>query len=192
VTARRLLALVGLSGLIAVAVAIASMLTGIGDDSPVTPAAAQTTPTATPEQTATPAPRPTPPPLTAEQRVQRDAAVGILSSRGFNPTRLATYRGDHTLRVLVGKPAGGGEGGRMAFFFVEDRYIGNDGTGSSHRLSVGKQAENRVTLRYGVYALGDEACCPSETRSVRFTWDGERLQPLDLIPAVSLRTPPAQ
>lgn len=191
VTRERLLGIAALLGLFGVAVAIALMVTASGNDEAGTPTAAVGTATATPKQTSTPTPRPTPPPLTAEQRTQRDAAVAILESRGFTPTRRATYRGDHTLRVLIGKPATGNPGGRMAFFFVDDRYIGNDGGGTSYRLSVGKQSDTRVALRYGVFSPGDEQCCPSETRNVRFSWDGERLQALDLIPDAARRAAPS-
>jgi hypothetical protein len=193
VTRERLLGVAGVLGLLAVAVAIIVMVLGSGgDDAGAGLTTAKRTPAATPEQTSTPTPRPTPPPLSTEQRAQRDAAVQILESRGFSPVKLRSYRGDHMLRVLIGKPANGSPGGRLAFFFVGDRYIGNDGSGSSYRLSVGKQSDTRTTLRYGVFSPGDEACCPSETRSVRFLWDGERLQPLDLIPDQARRTAPVQ
>ena len=194
VTRERLLGLAGVLGLLGVAVAIVLMVTGSsGADSEDDLASATRTPTATPKQTSTPKPSPTPPPLTAEQRAQRDAAVGILESRGFKPVKLRTYRGDHSLRVLIGKPASGNPGGRMAFFFVDGQYIGNDSTASSYRLSVGKQSDTRVTLRYGLFKPGDESCCPSQTDSVRFAWDGTRLQPLDLIPDEARRAaPPAQ
>jgi hypothetical protein len=147
-------------------VAIVVMVLGSSSsDSEANLADAQRTPTATPKATSTPKPTPTPPPLTAEQRAQRDAAVAILTSRGFKPVKLRTYRGDHTLRVLIGKPANGSPGGRMAFFFVDGQYLGNDSTSSSYRLSVGRQTNTRVTLRYGLFQPGDEGCCPSETRT---------------------------
>lgn len=191
-TRERMFGIGGVAALLAVFIAIVAMITGGGGDDDLGLVTATPTPTATPTQTSTPKPTPTPPPLTSEQKAQRDAAVGILESRGFKPVKLRTYRGDHTLRVLIGKPASGAKGGRMAFFFAEDRYIGNDSSETSYRLSVAKQRKLRTTLRYGLFSPGDEACCPSETRTVRFMWDGERLQPLEIVPDPARRAGPVQ
>lgn len=191
-TRERMFGVGGLAVLLGVFIVIVAMIAGGGGEEDLELATATPTPTGTPTQTATPKPSPTPPPLTAEQKAQRDAAVTILQSRGFKPVKLRTYRGDHTLRVLIGKPAGGGKGGRMAFFFAEDRYIGNDSPETSYRLSVAKQSDLRTTLRYGVFSPGDEACCPSETRTVRFFWDGTNLQPLELVPDAARRAGPVQ
>ena len=185
-TRARALAVAGVAGLMIVGLASLIMIASAfdGDDEPEL--SAPPSATGTPRPTPTAKPKPTPVPLTAEQRAARDAAVQLVESKGFEVVRKRDYDPRRRLRVLIGEDTAGG---RLAFFFVEDDYIGNDGTSPSQRLSVGRQSDTRVTLRYGVYQAGDEPCCPSETRAVRFEWDGQRLQPLDSIPDASLRVP---
>jgi len=191
-TRDRVLALVGLAGLFLVGIVCVVLLLGLGGDDgggdggePV--AAATPTPTATPAET--PTPKPTPPPLTPEQREQRAAAAEQIRAQGFDPVSLRTYRPDQTLRVILGErdeaaaAAAGGAPGRRAFFFVGDSYIGTDVADASTRLSVRRQTERTVTLRYGL-ATG-------ESESVRFEWDGTSLTPQTPIPPVDQRQGPA-
>src|SRR4029079_16010292 len=100
--------------------------------------------TATPTPTPTPKPKPTPVPLTAGQREERSAAAEVVQSRGFDVVRLRDWDPKDTLRVLIGEASSG----RMAFFFVNGDYIGNDSSDPSARLSVRRTSDLTVTLRY--------------------------------------------
>jgi hypothetical protein len=191
VTPERALALAGVAGLMAVAIAILVMISNIGSGDPpkaTLGALATPVPTATPKPT--PTPTPTPVPLTPEQLAARTAAAQIVTSRGYSVVRLRDYDPRRTLRVLIGRDAGGS---RLAFFFVDDRYIGNDATEPSGKLKVKSQKITKVTLTYGVYAPGDQPCCPSGSPvDVVFRWDGTQLSPQDALPQSQLRRrPPA-
>lgn len=168
ITRERALAVAGVAGLLLVGltclVMIASAFSGDGD-SATTPAAPVAT--STPKPTPTPKPRPTPVPLTAAQRAARQAAADLVVSKGFTPVRLRDYDPRRKLRVLIGEDA---SGGRLAFFFVDDAYIGNDRTTSSETLRVKRAGDVQVTL---TYAGGID---------VRFKWDGVRLAPQDPLP----------
>jgi hypothetical protein len=158
-----------------------------GDDGS---AVADATPTATPKPTPTPKPKPTPVPLTAEQRAERKAAADVVKSRGYAVVRLRDYDPRKTLRVLLGEQS---DGSRLAFFFVNGDYIGNDGTEASGKLRVARNGDLRVTLAYGIYAPGDPPDAPSGgTTKVRFAWDGTRLAPMDPLPTTSQRVPVRQ
>lgn len=186
-TRDRILALAGLLGLLAVAVASAVMIAGAvrGDEQEVA-AAPSATPraTRTPKPTPTPTPKPTPVPLTPEQLAARRAAAGQLRQQGFEPVSLKAYHPDQTLRVLLGSPtaasrAAGVPDGRRAFFFVGDAFVASDAPEVSSDLRIARQTENTVTLRYGL-ATG-------ETTSVRFRWDGAALAAQSPVPPVDQR-----
>ena len=117
-----------------------------------------------------------------------------MRSQGFEPVAIATYKPRQTLRVLIGRPKASSTGvrGRRAFFFVREQYIGTDAASPSLRLKVASQRGSEVTLAYTRYAAGDKPCCPSDgTVKVRFAMGDGRLQPLDPIPPMASRLPPA-
>lgn len=189
-TPERILAVAGTAALMVVAVVILAMLAGVGgDDEPELVASGpQVTAEPTPSPTPTPRPSPTPPPLTPEQKTERDAAVQVLVGQGFEAVALKRYRGDQTFRVLLGRPAGVPEGGRRAFFFVDGRLVGTDAPETSGALSVFKTTDKRVTLKYRLYEPDDDACCPEAgEEKVRFEWDGQQIQVLDLVPTAATR-----
>ena len=167
-TRRRALAFAGVAGLLVVGlislVMIASAFTG-DDEAEIT--AAAPTATATPKPTATPTPKPTPVPLTTEQKAARETAAELVRSKGFEVVRLRDYDPRRKLRVLIGKEP---SGMRMAFFFVDDLYIGNDRKALSPKLKVKRAGNLQVTLTYD--SLTD----------VRFKWDGTSLVPQDALP----------
>ena len=182
----RVLALAGVAGLLLVfAVSIALVLRATGGSGDGAATAERTaTATATPTPTATPKPRRTPVPLTSAQRAERSAAAGIVESRGFKVVRLRDYDPRDTLRVLIGKTTSGGE---LAFFFVGSDYIGNDSTDLSRGLRVKRTSDVTTTL---TYTLAEQASGSAPTKaSVRFTWDGVRLNPESALPDPSLRAP---
>jgi hypothetical protein len=128
------------------------------------------------------------PKLTAKQLATRTAAVTVLRTQGYLPTREADYDPRHELRVLVGYRNGDPLGPRRAFFFVGTRLIGYDSTVGSTRLKVTKSGNRWVTLAYGVYAAGGKVCCPVSTSKVRFNWTGSALAPAGAIPLSRIAT----
>lgn len=166
-TRERALAVAGVTGLMLVGLIMLVMIASAfsGGDEPelsATPAA-----TATAEPTPTPKPKPTPVPLNAEQRAARQTAARLVESKGFDVVRLRDYDPRRKLRVLVGEDAAGG---RMAFFFVDDAYIGNDRSSAAPELRVKRAGNIQVTLTY------------EGGTNVRFKWDGARLVPQDPLP----------
>ena len=167
VTRQRALALAGVTGLMAAGLIMLIMVASAIDGDDEREVAAGPAATSTPEPTAKAKPKPTPAPLTAEQRADRQAARELVESKGFEVVRLRDYDPRRKLRVLIGEDTGGG---RLAFFFVDGRYIGNDRSSSSPELKVKRAGNIQVTLTYD-----------GET-DVRFRWDGTRLEPQDPLP----------
>jgi hypothetical protein len=177
ITRERALAFAGLAGLIGIGLACLVMIAGAfsGSDEEAVSTAAPI-PTRTQKPTPTPKPKPTPVPLTAEQRTMREAAAQIVTSRGFEVVKLRDYDPRRTLRVLIGRET---SGLRRAFFFVDERYIGNDAGESSAKIKVKRQGRTQVTLTYGLAQGGPV--------DVRFRWDGTKLIPLEALPSAALR-----
>ena len=168
ITRERALALAGVAGLLIVGLWCLIMIVSAfsGDDEPEIQAAAPTA-TATPKPTPTPKPKPTPVPLTPEGRAAREAAAKLVRDRGFEPVRLRDYDPRRKLRVMLGQDTAGN---RLAFFFVDDLYIGNDRSGASPELKVKRAGNIQVTLTY-------------DDTDVRFKWNGTSLAPQDPLPA---------
>jgi hypothetical protein len=123
--------------------------------------------------------------LTAKQRAARKAAVGTLNEQGFKPVRLADWRAEHQLRVLIGRDEAGAE---RAFFFVGRRFVGNDDAAASASVRVATARENGVTLTYRLFGPTDEACCPKGERvKVAFRWDDGTLSPAATVPPAAER-----
>jgi hypothetical protein len=119
------------------------------------------------------------------------AAIAIVARQGYAVHDSSTYRGDQTLRVLVGT-TGRKMTGRLqrAFFFVGDRYIGTDASTPSAGVSVAGQDDTSVTLSYRLFRPTDPLCCPTGgRRSVRFVLDNGKLAPDRAIPPASPRAP---
>ena len=189
-TPERVLALAGVGGLLLVFIVTLVLIARAGGGS-AEETAATATATATATRTATPTatakPKPTPVPLTAAQRAERDQAAAIVKSRGFTVTRLRDWDPDDTLRVLIGKTS---SGGRLAFFFVQGDYIGNDSSDVSAYLRVKRTADLTATLTYEVAQPSTTGGDPTTSKlDVRFTWDGSRLNPDQELPPASQRAP---
>jgi hypothetical protein len=180
--------MIGTAGLLGVAVLMGTWLAPSrhGTDAtfvPDTPAATQAPKAKAKAKKAKPKPK-----LTAKQLAARTAAVTVLRTQGYLPTREADYNPRHDLRVLVGYRNGDPLGPRRAFFFVGSRFIGNDSTAGSTQLKVAKSGKRWVTLAYGVFAPGGKVCCPVSTSKVRFDWTGSALTPAGAIPLSRLAT----
>jgi hypothetical protein len=119
------------------------------------------------------------PGLTKAQKRARASAVATLRTQGYEPVRVRDYDPRHKLRVLVGYRSGDPSGPRRAFFFVGGRMVGNDSSTPSSGLKISGSSKRWVTLAYGVYASGDQPCCPSAGHEkVRFEWLDGALQPV--------------
>jgi LppP/LprE lipoprotein len=152
-----------------------------------TPTQAQTTPTipriTTPETTST---QPAPPQQGSSG--SRSQAIARVRREGYRPDDTGDYDSSATLRVLVGTRTDSGDGyAKRAFFFVGDRYIGTDTSDDSANIRVEGQTDDTVTLAYAIYGPNDALCCPGRTETVRYRWNGSRLEPLDSIPPRSSR-----
>lgn len=120
------------------------------------------------------------PGLTAKQRAARRAAVATLKEQGFTPVRLADWRAEHRLRVLIGRDDAGAE---RAFFFAGRRFVGNDDAVASATVRVASARESSVTLSYRLFGPTDEACCPKGERvKVAFRWEDGTLTPAATVP----------
>jgi hypothetical protein len=140
------------------------------DEAPVVAA----TPTATP--TPTPKPKPTPKPLTAEEKAARQTAIDLVVSKGFTVPHKSDWNPDADLQVLIGK--GTDTGNRLAFFFVDGQYLGNDSTEPSAELKVKKSEGSDATLVYGT---------PGGPITVDFRYDGASVAPLQVLPSPTER-----
>jgi hypothetical protein len=120
------------------------------------------------DSTSKPAPAATDKPagLTKSQKAARRAAARTLLEQGYEPVRLADWRPQHDLRVLVGRSD---TGAMRAFFFVKREFVGNDDASSSTRLRVAKVGKEAITLSYGLTTGGSE--------KVKFEWVDGSLEP---------------
>jgi hypothetical protein len=125
------------------------------------------------------------PGLTAKQRAARRAAVSTLSEQGFEPVRLADWRPEHRLRVLIGRDE---SGVLRAFFFSGRRFVGNDDAAASASVRVSATRDSAVTLTYRLYAADDEDCCPKGERvKVAFRFSDGKLKPRTAVPPAAER-----
>jgi len=109
------------------------------------------------------------------------AAVALLTRKGYSAVDTSTYRPGDTLRVLIGRAAGG----ERAFFFDETSYLGTDASAASAGITVHAQSDTEVVLGYAIYRPGAQA--PSGVKLVHFALDMGMLSAIDPIPGVSQR-----
>jgi len=188
VWARRIAGLLGTAALLGVGVASAQMILPDSGGEPVI--ASEPSPTATPKpKPAKKASKPKRKGLTKAQKAARAEAIAEVRRQGFTTLKDSDYNPRATLRVLIARPVGDAAGGYRAFFFLRDRFIGNDARANSSILRVSSKGtgKRQVALSYGVYAPGDPPGEPSERKRVRFKLEGELLQPVDTIPLDNLR-----
>lgn len=119
-------------------------------------------------------------------------AVRVVRSDGFTPidTSDFTYPADRVgLHVIIAVVTGSGTGyADQAFFFAEGRLIGTDLTGTSAAIRLAWRTDTTIALNYAIYEPDDPMCCPlGGARTVRYEWNGTRLEPLDPIPADDIR-----
>lgn len=185
--ARRIAGVLATGALLAVAVAILTMILPGSSSAP--PETAVTAPTATPAVSKKQKPAARRAGLTPAQKRARTAAVSAMRAQGYLPVRLRDYDPRHTLRVLLGYRAGEAGGPRRAFFFSGGQLLGTDSVAPSSNLKVAGSGKRWVTLSYGIYSPGDSSCCPSNGHvKVRYELSGSAVTPVGgTIPATYQR-----
>ena len=185
-TTARVLAVAGLLGMFVVFLIIIGLLSGGDGGSDEQEAAVTATATATPEPTETPEPTPTSFPLSPEQELERQEAIDLVASRGFEVVRKRDWNPTDTLKVLIGRTP---TGGKMAFFFVNGEYLGNDSTEPSTELRVQETNDLEVALSYGIFDPGDDPEEPTgQPLTVHFRYDGVQGEPVEAVPAPEQRS----
>jgi hypothetical protein len=117
--------------------------------------------------------------LTAAERKERSTAIAAVRDQGYEPVDKKQYDPSHTLRVLIAHESGDSAGPRRAFFFRGSDLVGTDSDAPSTKLKISGSGDDWATLSYGVYATGDQACCPSGGRvKVRFGLTGTGVAPV--------------
>lgn len=157
-----------------------------------------TTTTATGTSSTPASTRTAPEPAFAEKEKSSDssggeglpAAEAVVHAHGYTPEDPSDYHPNQTLRVLIGVSTSSNQGfARLAYFFVDGRYLGTDSTQPSAQVSVVAQSDTEVTLAYSLYRPSDPLCCPGGGQTkVRFQLNNGQLQSLDPIPPVSSKT----
>lgn len=95
------------------------------------------------------------------------------------------YNPQSTLRAIIGFSTGSPTGrAQRVFFFVRGRgFIGTDTEGYSASISLSWSNDTVIAVSYGLYRESDAMCCPTGgAATVRFQWNGSRLEPVDPIP----------
>ncbi len=116
------------------------------------------------------------------------AATDRIGREGYVVRDVQSYDPNALLRVLVGIRRGSDGYDQRAFFFLRERYLGADTWYPSGQISVEKHESTRVILRYALYRPTDANCCASAgSVTVRYNWNGDKLEPLDEIPSADLK-----
>jgi hypothetical protein len=151
--ARRIAGVLGTAALLAVGIAMLSMITGLGDEStPVTAPAAAATPAKQPDGKASKQAKKRAKAKAAAQeqaRAARAQAVAFLRGRGYVAVREAAYKTRNALRVLVGYRSGDPLGPRRAFFFSGTRFLAYDAPYGSSSIEPAKAGKRWIVLDYG-------------------------------------------
>jgi hypothetical protein len=116
------------------------------------------------------------PAMTPAQKRARREAVAKLSEEGYEPVRIADWRPNAPVKVLVGRSD---TEAMRAYFFAGGEFIGYDDPATSSNLRVVKARGNAITLGY---KLSD-----GSTTKVRFEYSDGALTHVEAVPASSLR-----
>jgi len=174
--------------------AVVAIVSGGGDSGSSTSAATQTTSsstttptTSTSTATAT-ATATTTAPATTTQPPLSDAEA-VLAKQGYQDADPGTYDQHQSLAVLIGIRTGSADAtAQRAFFFADGRFIGTDTSDDSAGVRVGYQRPPVIDLQYALYRPKDPQCCATGGKAtVRYQWNGTKLEPLDPIPPSSFK-----
>jgi serine/threonine protein kinase len=131
---------------------------------------------------------PTSPSFNPVQILQK--GIRTLRELGYEPVNPRVGHVTRHLWALQGSNAeatigGGTNYDHRIFFFYGRRYLGTDtAEPSAQPPSIVSRNPFTVAVEYFLYTPNDPFCCPSAGFAiVRFSWDGNRLVPLDPIPA---------
>ncbi len=115
------------------------------------------------------------------------AAAAVVSAHGYTAGDLSDYHPNQTLRVLIGTRTGSADGyNQLAFFFLDNHYLGTDSSQPSASMRVLSQGDTEVAIAYGLYRSHDPLCCPSGGQAtVHFQLNNGQLVPLNQIPPAS-------
>jgi hypothetical protein len=183
---RRVIGVLATAGFVALGIALAMMVWPHKDSgADAFGSAALATPTPTPHHHAAKKAAHKGP--TKAERLALSNAQKTLRQRGYATVDSRHYDPKAALRVLTGRPVGDAGGGTYAFFFLRGTLLGKDALSPSAKVRVVKTSRNGVTLQYGTYAAGDNACCPSGSAKVRFKLVGTQVRALDTIPSARFR-----
>jgi|SRR5215210_666374 len=113
-------------------------------------------------------------------------AVATVDSEGYQVLDTSTYGEDADIAALIGLRKGSATSyAQRAFFFAKGEYLGNDTSDDSASITLAYQEPGLIALEYTLYASEDPNCCPTMgSATVRYSWDGSTLTPLDPIPPV--------
>jgi hypothetical protein len=129
---------------------------------------------------------------TTEQAASTEAkaAAAVVSAHGYTAENLSDYRGNQTLRVLIGTRTGAADPyNERAFFFLGSHYLGTDSATPSASVNVAGQSDTEIVLTYALYRAHDSLCCPSGgSATVHFQLNNGQLVPLQPIPPASSPT----
>jgi hypothetical protein len=171
---------------------VVAIVSGGGDSESSTTAAGHTTtsstttpPTSTSTATATATATA---PATTTQPPLSDAEA-VLAKQGYQDADPATYDQHQSLAVLIGIRIGSADAtAQRAFFFADGGFIGTDTSDDSAGVRVGYQRPPVIALQYALYRPKDPQCCATGGKAtVRYQWNGTKLEPLDPIPPSSFK-----
>jgi hypothetical protein len=114
------------------------------------------------------------------------AAEDIVTTQGYDPIEVVGFDGASDLQMILGHSHGSADGGReWAFFFDPNGvYLGTDASEPTAGLERSWSDGDTIALRYTLFRADDPQCCPSGgATTVRFHWDGDRVNALDSIPS---------
>ena len=112
------------------------------------------------------------------------AAEATVRARGYYPTDISAYDPRASLAVILGVKKGSADAtAQRAFFFANGRLAGTDTPTDSSGIRIASVRAPVIGLEYALYSKTDPQCCPTGgSATVRYRWDGERVEPLDRIP----------
>jgi hypothetical protein len=165
---------------IVIGLALTGLAVCLTTGGPVSAVAAAAPPTAS---AATPAP--------AGGGLSTAGAVALVKGRGYAPANTSNYDPNRTLSTIIGVWAASADGHpQQAFFFHQGRFVAADAPESSADITWVWSTDDTVALQYQLYRPDDPMCCPSGgAATVRFTWSGTALKPLDPLPSTDWDAP---
>jgi serine/threonine protein kinase len=112
------------------------------------------------------------------------SAVQVLLHQGYVPVSSNGYCAGCQISTILGRPGGcSADCPVSAFFFADNRFVGQDGLKPSIGTTLEWRRRSTVALQYQLYVRTDPTCCPSGgSVLVRFSWSGAHLLRLDPMP----------